>query len=59
MNTIYCNEECSTGKEAKKYFLSVNNSVFSAINEFNYFVKDCIKTCPYTDKHCINRREIK
>ena len=51
MDITYCNNECSIGKKASKEFLNNNNSAFDAAIDFWHFVDECIKTCPYKDKH--------
>lgn len=51
MDITYCNNNCSTGMTARDKFLAKNSSVFDAAFDFNYFVENCFKSCPYKDAH--------
>lgn len=46
-----CYNDCSIGKAACDAFLVKNNSVINAASDFNYFVENCFKTCPYKQLH--------
>ena len=47
----YCYEKCITGRQAAEKYLRENNSVSDAAIDFQYFVEDCYKNCPYKDAH--------
>lgn len=47
----FCIEGCPLGKEKSEEFLRINNSPFDAAVDMHFFVKECIKTCPYKDKY--------
>lgn len=51
MNIKYCNTECPIGKAAAEKYLSINNSAYDAAIDFNLFVTDCFKVCPYEAEH--------
>lgn len=51
MNVEYCCKECVKGRAAKDIFLKLRESVFDAASDFDLFVEDCYKNCPYKDKH--------
>jgi hypothetical protein len=54
----YCYETCPIGKVASEVFLDLNNSVLSAVDEFDRFTVNCSKTCPFSNRHenkCITK----
>lgn len=53
MDIGYCDKICMIGKKASEDFLLKNNSAYDAALDFIFFTKECFKTCPYKDKHCV------
>lgn len=51
MDNSYCNEKCAIGKAAREIFLAKDNSVLDAAHDFQAFVENCFKACPYKSKH--------
>lgn len=51
MDVSYCDNNCVIGMAARDKFLYMNNSVFDAAIDFNNFVENCFKTCPYKEAH--------
>ena len=51
MDISYCYEQCKAGKAAGKTFLAISESVFDAAYDFNCFVENCFKNCPYKEEH--------
>lgn len=47
MDTKFCYEKCKIGKAASSIFLELNNSVYAAASDFNIFIENCFKECPY------------
>lgn len=47
MNLNFCDTECPIGTKAKEELLNKRNSAFDAAIDFNYFIDECIKTCPF------------
>jgi hypothetical protein len=50
MNKTYCYKKCEKGAQVCKEFLQNSDSVFDAASDFELFVEDCLKTCPYKDQ---------
>lgn len=46
----FCIKSCPLGIEKSKEFLDKNNSAYDAAMDMHFFVKECMKTCPYKDK---------
>jgi hypothetical protein len=46
----FCVKECPLGIKKSGEFLDKNKSAFDAAVDMHYYVKECIKTCPYKDK---------
>ena len=57
MNSDYCLEACSIGKAASNIFLELNNSVSDAAIDFDCFVENCFKECPFKYKHIEPKKE--
>lgn len=51
MDITFCYEHCGIGKAASDNFLNLNNSAFDAAFDFQGFVENCFKTCPYKSEH--------
>jgi hypothetical protein len=51
LDTAYCFEKCKIGKAASCVFLDLNNSVFDAALDFDQFIENCFKYCPYKSVH--------
>ena len=51
MEIDYCNEHCLIGQAAKTVFLGIDDSAYDAVMDFNYFVENCFKTCPFKLEH--------
>lgn len=47
MNLNFCDTECPIGRKAKEEFLTKRNSAFDVAIDFNYFIDECRKTCPF------------
>ena len=45
----FCIKSCPLGLEKRKEFLDKNNSVYDAATDMYFFVKECMKTCPYKE----------
>jgi hypothetical protein len=58
LDITYCNTNCPTGIAAREKFLAINNSVFDAAIDFNFFVNDCSKTCPYQKEHNLDKEPV-
>ena len=43
----YCDNGCEKGKKMLNEYLDKNNSAFDAFVDFQYFVEECSKSCPY------------
>ena len=56
MDITYCYEKCPIGKAASDRYLDTNNSVVDAAIDFNMFVDNCFKACPYKDQHIDNNK---
>ena len=55
LDITYCFEKCQKGKVESEKFLSINNSVFDAAIDFQFFTEECFKTCPYKQAHVNNK----
>ena len=51
LNIEYCNNQCQKGIEARKNFLTKNDSVYDAVSDFQAFTTKCFETCPFKAKH--------
>lgn len=51
MDSTYCYEKCEKGSAFAKEALWKCESVFDAAFDFDCFVKECFKTCPYKELH--------
>ena len=49
MNFNYCYKCCEVGKAAAAKILAESDSVSDAAIDFQYFIEDCFKTCPYKE----------
>lgn len=49
MDIAYCNNNCSVGIAKRNEFLDSTDSVFDAAFDFNCFVENCFKSCPYKE----------
>ena len=47
MNIEYCYKYCEKGKKASENFLEKRNSPFDAALDFQWFIEECLKNCPY------------
>lgn len=47
MNLNFCDTKCSIGRKTKEELLDKRNSAFDAAIDFNYFIDECRKTCPF------------
>lgn len=59
MKLDYCYKKCMKGKNTGEKFLVEADSVFDAVSDFEDFVKDCFKTCPYKNEHDKPKHEMK
>ena len=51
MDITFCYEHCPIGRAASDKFLAMNASAIDAAFDFQYFTKNCLKTCQYKQKH--------
>ena len=51
MEFSYCYFKCEKGSSCAKELISNCESVFDAAFDFDCFVKECFKTCPYKEFH--------
>ena len=51
MEIKYCNDYCLIGNAAKTVYLDINSSAYDAAMDFNFFVENCFKTCPFKLEH--------
>ena len=47
MSTDYCINKCHKGMTTAKEILDKSDSVFDALTDFEAFIEDCYKNCPY------------
>ncbi len=51
MDTKYCCEQCEKGQKFVKRAIRACESVFDAVLDFSYFIKECFETCPHKEFH--------
>jgi hypothetical protein len=51
MDKAYCYEKCEKGKAFAQKVIWVCESAFDAALEFDCFVEECFKACPYKEFH--------
>lgn len=49
MKFVYCYKECGRGQIEADHLLKTSDSIRDAVIDFEYFIENCFKTCPYRE----------